>query len=898
MPCLYPTTAITALRTLVPSAKWAQQGFLRHSTRPRVASTLLKRTDASTSPKKSIEIPTTYTPAQTSRAARKAVVLALQSPIGGVQDALYIVNSLHQPILKQNPQAAHLPNVSKYSGITFNRTINPRLASHTLVHTLIRRNRAGHAADLAVSMMECGMRVRGRTLNIVMGNLENGAKAGAKNVKATPPPTFSPYPQSLGDLAGLAQHPTSRLAVQIFTVARRTGQGNTSGLFGTLLAICLINTEIVLACFVFAMTVKEFYHPPPCPEGDTSSSTWNTKKYGPRSLVFLPSWSNLIDLTTPMKNYFERVATLTTTSPRFDQDTLNANLQALAILANLLDLRQLHLPTISSLLALLYSTPRVDSTVWVLDGHGNSREVIAYAYFHDVLVRLIESPPGIRGNYKKSTRAQTPPLGLKPANTLLHYALRHCHSPTLGNKVLVHLTQARKLTPDATTYNILLRSGTLLRDDDLASLAVTAMTNQKENQSQASNRSKPNHIRKKDDDKTADPDLKPALQALSRSESKEARYIASLIETVHSFNVWAPNRNRLVNLRTCLYSLTTHIMHMCSTGRPHLAKVITFALFPVLGLRGEERTTHHTAAVVRAAYYGPVTFTVLLNALIKARLFSEARALYYLASAAEERSWVSPEPWTLGTEVYTLMLELCAGESTDAAHLERNAKSQADRIEATEMRAKALRMALRQYKKMKKLRYTASNAMRESGNGKNWHKLTFPRPDERLATALIKVLVLHFKYVDPAHLPVPDIKHRHRQPHLHTQSKISMASVSRTFEQTRRQLVERGVLAEGWTEALQFIACGIVKAEMDVPPALRHLFLGRYEAAARTQGRGVPLRVVPWAYPAERSSDAWHPWVVPSLRTRGLVTRRVTRAETKRKRIYRLRMMRRTQRKC
>ncbi|KAG6848296.1 hypothetical protein H0H93_001449, partial [Arthromyces matolae] len=802
-----------------------------------------------------------------------------------------------------NPETSALPNVRSYPAMTFNQPVSPCLASHALVHGLIRRKKMDQASRLTMAMMECGMRVRSKTLDILMKSLKPAPSSAQKFVGSIPP-RFTPNPTNFNDLPRMAQHPSSQLALEIFVVARRAGQGSMKGLFATLIAICLINTEIVLASLLFATTVKEFYHPPPSPDNDTTEKTWNVEKYGPRSLVFLPQWSDFVNLTAPMKDYFKFTAQLTTTSPQFDQNSLEAHLQALAILANLLDSRQLHLPTISTLLSLMYSTPRLDSEVWVLDANGRPQRVVAYEYFHDVLVRLIESPPdrgGPGSSKKRNCRAFTPPLGLQSCNTLLHYALRHCQSMNLGDKVLVHLTQTRKLTPDETTYNILLRSGTLLRNNDLSSLALEALTSpykdskasnhsktelssvkypaQKQVTAQSENRKVPHHSN------TKLSSAESPIRILATSQSAVARRVAFLIDTLNSIELWMISRGRTAKIQKAVYALTTHIMHLCSTGRPKLVNIMVHALFPIIGRSSsmplDQYVNERRKTLVRAAHFGPRIFTVMLNALVKAGLFSQARVLYYLAVRAERRSWFSPSPWAFGVEFYTIVLELCAGECQHASRLERIPAAVAQKKPIT-VRNHALRMALRVYKRINTVRYVAQNTVQNFGHPPISSKghIDFPKPDERFATALVKVLILHSKHLDRNKIAKSDIKVKHLHPSPHIQDKISAQSAADTYAHAERDFAERKELPDGWTGQLQFIARGIVQAGMDVPPGLQHLFLGRYDPGARpNRGRGISLKAVPWAYPTERPANAWNPWVVPSIRTRGLLLRRMTKAQ-------------------
>ncbi|KAG6811251.1 hypothetical protein H0H92_008369 [Tricholoma furcatifolium] len=839
MPWNYLSSARTALRTLAsptrrkylsPSALSPKSAPFHRCT-PRFSSsraaeqTVLHQDDEPLP----IDIPSALTAAQTSRAARQAVNMALEKPIGGVEDALFIVNSLHHIILKQLPGASEAPNVVNYPAMTFNQVISPRLSSHALVHGLVRRKKTNHAAHLAIAMMQCGMRVNRKTLDLVMGGLKPSGELPRTGVKAALPENFSTNPKTLEDLPAMAMHSGTRLALEIFTIARKSGQGNTSGLFGTLLAICLINTEIVLASLIFATVVKEFYHPPPCREGDTTEQTWNAAKYGPRSLVFLPQWGHLNAILAPLKNHFQHVTTLTTTSHEFDRNSFEANLQALAILANLLDLRHLHLPTISSLLFIMYSTPRVDSQVWVMDQNGNVQSVVAYEYFHDVLVRLIESPPPNHRKGYKPTAAYTPPYLINTCNTLLHYSLRHCHSSDLANKVLLYLSEDRKLTPNETTHNILLRSGTLLRDSEIASAALSAISTTVE-----SRKGRP-----KDKPMPQLSNNKP-LQTLAHSSSPQARTIASIITKIHKLQHFDQTANGRKEVKKALYTLTTQIMHFCSTGKPHYAKIVTFALFPSLQYPAMAQPIgDKNTAVFRASAYGTPTYATLLNALVKARAFPEARLLYNFAIAAERRSWFTPEPWTLGSEVYTIMLELCAAECREAQRDE-NSPDPAKREASAEMRTKALRMALRLYKRLNRIRYFTYNTMRRYEYLKNWEKLGgFPQFDERFATALVKVLVMSFETVDPALLATPDVTLKHEHPTPRIQTKLSYPAAREKFYEADNDMRVNKKLPEGWSDALQFMAKGIVKAGLDVPPRTGPWYIVEGYAVGLSVGKTV-----------------------------------------------------------
>ncbi|KAF5372050.1 hypothetical protein D9615_008084 [Tricholomella constricta] len=759
--------------------------------------------------------------------------MALRTPVGGLDDAFLIVNSLRYSTFQHDPAAHHIPAVRAFQdvAVNFKNPVSPRLSSHALLHGLIRMGRKQQAADLAVSMMEAGMKLRTKTLETFMHTLT--PPPSAKRRASIPPLTFTPNPRSLADIVAMAHHPGSRLALQIFAVARKTHQNNTRGMFGTLLAICLINTEIILASLIFAFAVKEWQrHPALVGLGHESDSV----DVPPSRPEPLPATHEMLKkLVRPIKRIFE-------TNVK-DPEALGTSLQALANLAVLLDNRQLPFSPLSPLLRVLYHCPRVDTEVWIVDANGKTKQVNAYRYIHDVLERLITSLPNGRGPSRSSSSSSSmldrrpvmPPLDLHAYNTLLHYALRHRLSPALADTIMKHMVEERTapLEPDNTTYNILLRSGTLSRDSELAQAAISGL----ESLSSINN----------------DPSSTNNTAAVVDTDEFQDRAITGLIKALRAQDLTQPTAR--AEITELLYSLTTHLMHYTSTGRPALAAQRLFELFPELALPltpsscSPADVARHKKArramVVRASWYGPTVFAVLLNALAKSGRTGLAKALWGMARRAERRSWEGLNPWVLGVEAYTAMMRCWAVEyrrgcSREVKGLERGRGKE-------KMQMQALAGGMRCYRAMKDVGEEVRGVLRDMEREYRMERVgALPDVDARFVNAALSL------FGPTARGPTP-----------------SEEEVRREFEETKVRVAETGVPAKGWTPVLQEIAEDVVRVGMEMPPGLRHIFLGRWEEGARRRECPPHVGQIPYAYSGE-AEEEWRPFAAPLVRTKGL----------------------------
>ncbi|KAG8218272.1 hypothetical protein J3R82DRAFT_3883 [Butyriboletus roseoflavus] len=205
------------------------------------------------------------------------------------------------------------------------------------------------------------------------------------------------------------------------------------------------------------------------------------------------------------------------------------------------------------------------------------------------------------------------------------------------------------LKPDTTTYNIIVRSGTLLRRNDMVSFAVAELRKLK---------------------------CRRALLTDTLSLALAAnRFLSSWQYPPQPSNVPAD-----------MYTLTSYITHLTSTGNPHVVASILFRVLPELAIVdhpawGDNPPSAHERAMMarrarqerlyRAVSLGPHFFTSVLNALCKAGKTGLAERVWLLAKQAEKISWLKVgnegleiiEGWCLPIHAYTIMLQVYAAEA-------------------------------------------------------------------------------------------------------------------------------------------------------------------------------------------------------------------------------------------
>ncbi|KAJ3506735.1 hypothetical protein NLJ89_g6703 [Agrocybe chaxingu] len=399
------------------------------------------------------------TPAQLGRAAAYAVGLSIRQ--GNVADAYHIVNAVRYAGLARGAtELASLRSMDHFKAVAANfiKDVSPRLPSHALLHGLIRLHMAQKAADLAEQMMRAGIRVRCRTLEAIYSSLAETSKQTAA-IRA--PMQFSLHSDTVLNLrSSMAKDTSSQFAIRLLMIARQSRQRRSHNMFKTLMKLCILNGEIIVGSLLFGTLVRDWQA-----RQLSNDSTAAAQCETPR-----PVHNRLKEICSAVDHTFSSDHRGKASMANFQEA-----LQALANLAVLLDQQLIPLRNITPLLCSLYNCPRAPNTVWIPDKDGTPRRVHAYAYFHEILERLIETLPThdpIPPNEK-----MLPRLDRMSYNTLLHYSLLHRRSTTLAEKVLDHMTHLRHEPYELNTVsmNIVSRAGTLLRDYKVAHLALSRM---------------------------------------------------------------------------------------------------------------------------------------------------------------------------------------------------------------------------------------------------------------------------------------------------------------------------------------------------------------------------------------------------------------------------------------
>ncbi|KAJ7666527.1 hypothetical protein B0H17DRAFT_1089578 [Mycena rosella] len=786
MRCIWSTTASNALHVLAgrgPTLSSGRAAFSRAAHRPskpagqllfpttmRVSATSAAISHSHTAavhsvsvqdavdtvPESSTSLPNLLKPSKIAFAAAQAIRMCIGN--SGIADGFFVLNSLRYAAYRAKasalpfkmPGMLHSKVEFEAAALQFGPNVSQRLPAHALLHGLLRNGLAEAAFELSKLMMAEGVVIRSATLEAVIKSLVSVTPA-SRPVASQRLSFSSPSPAIPLKLASdvlmlrpfLMADQRSRLALQLLFLARRHRQRRTDNMFKLIMAASLLNGELIIFSLLFGWTCREWQtaYSLECnlaaiPEDDElqSSSQVTAARYRYAHLR--------MEALVPDKQSMESALTVISTilarhgeAPTPTHDRLVA-LQALGNLVGLLDRRQIPFPQIATLLRTMYKCPRMEDEIWIVGAGGCPERIKAYEYFHRVLADLIHTLPTEHPRLqrpavppdaivKSPQYAVLPPLGLGGYNALLHYALRHRLSPALGEVVLSHMIEKRwvPVAPDKVTADILLRSGTLLRRNDIVAKVLESMGTITFSLSNTADGvvpqtdqvvPQPDEVVPQSDEVVLQPDgepdegaplpdevVPPHLAVLPQREFPPhlevvpqpvvLQPVALPDAIIHSGPV-SPVRTPLQTMinatrlgqelgrismeeitvpdlpsQADVYNLTSYVAYLTSTGQTRAVKDLLFAVIPELrDPRHHERgNPGHVTALARAIVLGPVFLTAVLNALTKPCRPALADRIWTLAKKAEESSWsrlIVPdrEPWIFGPEVYTVMIRCYA----------------------------------------------------------------------------------------------------------------------------------------------------------------------------------------------------------------------------------------------
>ena len=861
-----------------------------YSTTPTLANESTIETEHPAKPLTAVEM---------SRAAAQAVRLSISNQ--ELRNAYFIVNSLRLSVLRENSSVAKIPGlrsqIQRFDPIHFEKSVSPRLSAHALLHGLIRLGLTAKASKQAELMMQDGMRIRSVSLQAAVHALLTGSPSLATtnsqsqlDIKVDGADILHLRPSMLSD-------PCTRHAIRLFLRAREYRQRRSKNTYQSLINACLLQGEIIIGSLLFVMVVKDWQlrktltarFDPQCRDPELPAECVGQSEVDLRARLNHLLSEDIVPQGQTMYTILSSINRSLSQDPQgeSDHETFHASLQALANLAALLDSRQIPFPQIAPLIRALYQCPRVDHHVWIYRD-GVPCTVKAYPYFHDVWRRLTGSLPSKPLSLSlQQNGAMLPPLDLHAYNALLHYTLRHRHSPTLANNLIEHMRKRRwkPLEPDITTYNILLRSGTLLRRRGMIEQTLGELRRKLEGADGGTSAGSP--VEKSADNQSA-------MHSKTLWFSK-APYRSEAKINGHSNDALVSST---ASIKADSFTFSSYIAHLTSTGKPHVVAHVLFRVLPELAIidhpswgplpddeRQRLRALSRRACIERAVAHGPYFFTSVLNALCKAGKTGLAERVWHLAKEAERVSWIPafmPEsgPWCLPVHAYTTMIQCYAAEARAGLRSRRvQRRSNLTTEDKSDWKPRSKRYIRGWAQFVVSRKKVARPDVSQSIIGRHMGMVLF-RSMKSGARAVYKSL-LSVKHLDKGQwrnvqIPSPDARFFNAALELSAgqgrmpvrRKRTSCAYWRRRLKVATMSYVRRGKLPKYWTPMLHDIAQEMVNAGYSVPPALRHLFVGRWIPGMSQVNERQRLERRPLSSPfSQRDPGILH--LVPTVKTRG-----------------------------
>lgn len=572
---------------------------------------------------------------QLSRAAACAIrkSIAQSTNAAGLRDAYFIINSLrHSHYLEARKHVDFMPGlkmaVARFDSIAikFNQAVPLRLSYHALLHSLIRARLSKKAYRLAQAMLHCGIPLHTRTLETLVSELvPTTRESGIEAVKDWA--SFFVNPRMMPFHPRMTNHPGTRCALQIMQSARAYRQQKTMGTWATIIAGCLLNGEIILGSLLLGAMIKDWReHVPSSPHQAEPSPA-----PPPSARIEIPR-----DVTLQLKSshslllsHINSILSSSSSTPEERQDAF----QALFTLTDLLWRSELPLFLQTPLIITLAELPKL-RRVQIIHRHRTTNEVktiYAYSFFHRTLSRLLHHP-------KKRRKLLRSPDTL---HTLIKYAFTHRLSNNLANLLLREVKY-----PDIVLYNILIRAATLLRRNDIVEKCLEYLASDE------------------------------MVQVLIQGYTPVSQENTSLKGRRYLLGAHAPLLIPKPRgpLKADMYTITSILSFLISSGRPELVGSIVLSFLPELApvrfLTDAEWEARQQALLLRALELGPRFLSIALNGLEKAGRTGLAEGLWVLAKTAERASWDlepdedgTPRAWCLPIHAYTVMIRIYAREA-------------------------------------------------------------------------------------------------------------------------------------------------------------------------------------------------------------------------------------------
>ncbi|KAI0276163.1 hypothetical protein BGY98DRAFT_987728 [Russula aff. rugulosa BPL654] len=543
---------------------------------------------------------------QISRASAAAIRISVAR--GDTWDGFHLWHSLRWSIYRhREPGSSPAPqppfrSPSPFVPIDFGRPVSTRLAAHGLLHSLLRAGKTEIAAKLTERIMADGEELHPLSFGTLLSQLNlassKSPQAAYDRLRSLTPPRKVQLGPKILDLKNVVPtNPFTRIAVRLLNRARENRWQRTTGIYDSVFRACLMQGEIVVASLLLVLLLKDYQLRHACSRVATIAKevgVQDTIAYIQSKIPEAP-YRGFKNLPHPSSHFlYKRVIEILVKhctqveGPLFPEAS-----QALAILASELDVRRIPF-AYPTLIKIMYSYPQCEHTVWITLPSGKRQLRNANQYFNEVLLNLLRSFPD-QGSRLITSRL--PSFSVESYNALLHYALRCRHSVELANRVLRHMTKLRKppLTPSASTYNILLRSSTLMRRNDIAESVLRIMPRQ-----MPGNKAEVHPF-----------SLDTIQGRNSRMESSSTGSqlgghrlrLHKKLKGIRKYKLNIPKPKE--RLKPDKMLITSYMAHLVATGRPDMVAILITRVIPEFELHKEPRWQ---TSVARGVTLGPHFF--------------------------------------------------------------------------------------------------------------------------------------------------------------------------------------------------------------------------------------------------------------------------------------------------